>query len=205
MDSINHLIKIFSDFPGIGPRQAKRFVFYLLSRNGNYIENLASHLLELKKEIAVCEECFRFFEQGKTVRAFCDICRSPNRDNKQLMIVSRDVDLETIEKSHSFNGHYFILGGSLPVLEPKPESKIRLKELLVGVNRLAENGLKEIILGLNANAEGEYTGNFLINALAPTAQKFDLKISHLGRGLSTGTELEYSDSETIKNALENRK
>jgi recombination protein RecR len=85
MDTINKLTKIFSEFPGIGPRQAKRFVYYLLSRNGNYIEQLCVLLTELKKEITVCEECYRFFPQSRNPNRLCDICRSPNRDNSQLM------------------------------------------------------------------------------------------------------------------------
>ncbi len=121
------------------------------------------------------------------------------------MIVARDVDFENIEKSQSFFGKYFILGGTIPILDKTPEKRIRLKELLIAVENKAKVGLKEIILGLSANPDGEYTGQFITEALASLISKYGLKISHLGRGLSTGTELEYSDSDTIKSALENRK
>lgn len=204
MDTINKLVKIFSEFPGIGPRQARRFVYFLLSRNGNYIEQLCTLLLDLKKEITVCEDCYRFFPQTRSGTAICDICRNPNRDITQLMIVSRDVDLENIEKSHAWNGLYFVLGGNVPILEKNPELKIRLNELLTTIGSKSKNGLREIVLGLSTNSEGEYTLDFLKNTLSDLTTKNSIKISVLGRGLSTGTELEYSDSDTIKNALFNR-
>ncbi len=119
------------------------------------------------------------------------------------MIVARDIDLENIEKSHSFNGKYFVLGGTVPILDKNPETKIHLKELLALVEKKSKV-LKEIILGFSLNPESEYTSQFIIEALNPVITKYNLKISHLGRGLSTGTELEYSDADTIKNALKNR-
>ena len=120
------------------------------------------------------------------------------------MIVARDIDLENVEKSHSFNGKYFVLGGTVPILDKNPEQRIRLKELLSLVSRMSGKGLTEIILGLDANSEAEYTANILKASLSPITSKYSIKISELGRGLSTGTELEYSDPETIKNALKNR-
>jgi recombination protein RecR len=184
MDSIHKLTKLFSEFPGIGPRQAKRFVYFLLSRNEAFLNEFLILAKELKKEIKVCSECFRYFPKDAHNSSLCDVCRSPNRNGKTLMIVSRDVDLENIEKSHSFDGKYFVLGGTVPILDKEPENKPT-----------------EIILGLNANPDGEYTGQFISESLAG----LNIKISHLGRGLSTGTELEYSDADTIKSALENRR
>jgi recombination protein RecR len=202
MDVINKLTKIFSEFPGIGPRQAKRFVYFLLSRNTAFIDEFLTLIRELKKEIKICQECFRYFPKDSHNSNLCDICRSPNRHNESLMVVSRDVDFENIEKSHSFDGKYFILGGNVPILDKTPEKRIRLKELITLIEK---NKPKEIILGLNANSDGEYTGQFIVEALKPLTTKLNFKISHLGRGLSTGTELEYSDEDTIKSALENRR
>ena len=205
MDSIHKLTKMFSEFPGIGPRQAKRFVYFLLSRNTAFIDEFLTLAKELKKEIKICQECFRYFPKDSHNSNLCDICRSPNRNNEVLMIVSRDVDFENIEKSHSFDGKYFILGGTVPILDKEPGKRIRLNDLLKAIESKLTKGLKEVILGLNANPDGEYTGHFIIEALSPFVIKNNLKISHLGRGLSTGTELEYSDADTIKSALENRK
>jgi recombination protein RecR len=113
--------------------------------------------------------------------------------------------MENIEKSKSFNGKYFILGGTIPILEKTPERKIRLKELMNSVESKAKSGtLKEIIIATNLNPEGENTADFIQRTLRELSEKYNIKISKLGRGLSTGTELEYSDNETIKNALQNR-
>lgn len=205
MDTIEKLTEIFRSFPGIGPRQAKRFVYFLLSRNEAYLDEFLVLAKQLKKEIKLCQECFRYFPKDSHNSNLCDICRNVNRNNNSLMIVSRDVDFENIEKSHSFDGRYFVLGGSVPILDKNPENKIRLKELKKEIENKSQKGLKEIILGLNANPDGEYTGQFVIEALAPIIKQNNIKVSHLGRGLSTGTELEYSDADTIKSALENRK
>jgi recombination protein RecR len=205
MDTIDKLTEIFKSFPGIGPRQAKRFVYFLLTRNKSYIHEFTSLVEELQKEIQICQECFRYFTKNKQTILLCDICQSKNRDLNSLMIVARDIDLENIEKSHSFNGKYFVLGGTVPILDKNPEIKIRLKELIITIETKANaDKLKEIILGFSINPESEYTADFIIQSLSPIITKYNLKISHLGRGLSTGTELEYSDADTIKNALKNR-
>ncbi|MFA5934517.1 MAG: toprim domain-containing protein [Candidatus Paceibacterota bacterium] len=204
MNSIDKLIRIFSEFPGIGPKQARRFVYFLITRHEGYIEEFKREITELRNEIETCIDCKRYFSKGTNNKNICSICGDPTRDNSQLMIVSRDIDFENIEKSHFFNGKYFILGGVVPILDKNPEQRIRLKELLNLVGRMSENGLKEIIMGLDANSEGEYTTEIIKNNLSPIVTKYNIKISELGRGLSTGTELEYSDSETIKNALKNR-
>jgi recombination protein RecR len=204
MNSIDKLIRIFSEFPGIGPKQARRFVYFLITRHEGYIEEFKKEISELRNEIETCVDCKRYFSKGTNNKKVCSICGDSTRDNSQLMIVSRDIDFENIEKSHFFNGKYFILGGVVPILDKNPENRIRLKELLSLVNKMSENGLKEIIMGLDANSEGEYTTEIIKNNLSPIVTKYNIKISELGRGLSTGTELEYSDSETIKNALKNR-
>lgn len=204
MNSIDKLIKIFSDFPGIGPKQARRFVYFLITRPQSYIEEFKKEITELRSDIEICADCKRYFSKDASRKNICNICADTTRDASSLMIVSRDIDLENIEKSHNFLGKYFVLGGLVPILDKEPERRIRLKELLALVGRKADSGLAEIILGLDANSEGEYTAEIVKTALSPFAEKYNIKISELGRGLSTGTELEYSDPETIKNALKNR-
>ncbi len=117
------------------------------------------------------------------------------------MIVSRDVDFETIEKSKFYDGYYFILGGNIPILEKEPSKKVRINELM---ERLSKGSFKEIIISLNANAEGDYTSHYISDLIKNKYSESNYTISTLGRGLSTGTELEYSDSDTIKNALKHR-
>ncbi len=205
MDTIKKLTELFSEFPGIGPRQAKRFVYFLLTRQSSYLNEFTDLVKELKKQITVCTSCFRFYAQDSSGSHTCTICRDTHRDPTRLMVVSKDVDFETIEKSKSYDGKYFILGGTIPILDKNPQSRIRSRELLNAVDSRAKNdGLKEIILAMNLNPEGENTEEYVRSILTPLTEQHSLKISILGRGLSTGTELEYSDSETIKNALKNR-
>jgi len=114
--------------------------------------------------------------------------------------------LEHIEKSGVYKGTYFVLGGVVPILAPNPEERIRSRELMTLIKNRAEKSiLKEIILAMNITPEGENTEQHLAQLLTPTATQHSIKISHLGRGISTGTEIEYSDKETLKNALQNRK
>lgn len=199
MDPISKLTEYFKEFPGIGPRQAKRFVYFLLTKNPSYLEEISRLILSIKKSIRVCPSCFRFYQDEN--RSLCSICTNQNRDQNQLMIVSRDIDFEAIEKSKFYNGYYFILGGTIPILDKEPEKRVRLNELF---NRLNNSSFGEIILSLNANAEGEHTADFIKDYLKNKFPDRNLTISVLGRGLSTGTELEYSDADTIKNALKNR-
>ncbi len=201
MDNTERLIELFKEFPGIGPRQAKRFVFFLLRKNAGFVSEMARLITEVKAGVHTCKSCFRFFVNGKS--ELCSVCRDEKRD-ETLMIVSQDVDFENIEKTKFYNGYYFILGGTIPILEKAPEKRIRQKELLEIIEVRAKNKLKEIIIALNYNPEGENTLFYLKEILEPIAKKNNFQISTLGRGLSTGTELEYSDSETLKNALKNR-
>lgn len=210
MNSINKLTAIFEKFPGIGPRQAKRFVYFLLTRNNTYLEELAHLLLKLKKEVSVCESCMRFFANSQLSNPaaklnICEICRNPNRQDDMLMVIERDADFENIERSKIYEGKYFILGGKVPILEKNPEQRVRAQELVNIVSDRAKNKmLKEIILALPINPDGENTEQYIKRLLSPLAEKYDIKISMLGRGLSTGIELEYPDSETLKNAFKNR-
>ena len=202
MDNTDRLIELFKEFPGIGPRQAKRFVYFLLNKNLSYANDLSKLITDVRANVHSCQSCFRFFPNGKSV--LCPVCRDDSRDKTLLMLVSHDIDFENIEKTRFYNGYYFILGGNIPILEKNPEKRIRQKDLLEIVEKRIKDGLKEIILALNYNPEGENTLTYLADLLSSRVLDSKVKISTLGRGLSTGTELEYSDSDTIKNALKNR-
>jgi len=205
METINSLIDLFKKFPGIGPRQARRFVYYLLTADQTYLDQLSDKIKNLKKEIKQCACCGRFFTNGYQPTANqCKICADPDRDQSSLMIVEKDIDLDAIEKAKIYKGYYFVLGGNVPILDPQPENHIRFAPLLIELERRAKGGLTEIIIALSATTEGDHTTDWLIEKLRPLGEKTNLKISLLGRGLSTGSELEYADAETIKNALTNR-
>ncbi|MEK7208892.1 MAG: recombination mediator RecR [Patescibacteria group bacterium] len=200
-DIIEKLVATFIRFPGIGPRQARRFIYHLLAQNSLTIENLAQDLLTLKQTVNQCRSCCRFFivNNRAAAKEICELCLDESRDPSILMIVEKDSDLEVVRKSGHYSGQFFVLGGLVPILEEAPAKKIRLNPLLEKI-KATKNQLKEIIIALAANPEGDNTGEYLQRALAPLG----IKITILGRGLSTGTELEYSDAETLRNALKNR-
>jgi len=198
-------------FPGIGGRQAKRFVYFLLDAERDFINEFTDSLSSLGERIHRCDSCYRLFEDSihkekeNTENTFCSICNDPNSDRSILLIVEKDVDFENIKKSDSYSGQYFILGGVISLTKQK-DRVLRSQELIKNIHNKARGGeLREIVIALSANPEGDATTTHLMEILSPLVQKYSLKISILGRGLSTGTELEYSDSDTIKNALENRR
>lgn len=200
MNNIEELTKIFEKFPGIGPRQAKRFVYYLLSRGTGELSQLSNLINEVKKSVKRCAKCYRLFQNGDKAGT-CSICNDPNRDHSQLMVVCRESDLEAINKTGIYNGLYFVLGGIIPILHENPDGLVRSKELLKRVTD--DTKVSEVIISTNANAEGENTADYirsLIKGLAG-ANSRTIEISTLGRGLSTGSELEYADSETLRYAL----
>ncbi len=203
MNPIERLAQQFKEFPGIGERQAKRFVYFLLHKNPNYVKELGDLVLALKNSIHQCPSCYLFFQSEQ--QSLCENCNNSKTDKTTLLIIEKDADYESIKKSKNYNGMYFILGGLIPIVTKDTPSFIRIKELEKSIEkRSKEDNLREIILALSLNPQGEHTDMYLREILSPLQQKYKFTIVSLGRGLSTGTELEYSDNETIKNALKNR-
>jgi len=202
MDTIEKLAEIFKEFPGIGERQAKRFVYFLMAKNLDYTSNLSDLIKELRKDTLQCSECFRFFISDSKKEKVCKICGDKSIDSSTLMVVEKDSDFESINASRVYNGKYFILGGLVPIVEKNTSRQVRINELIKKIQR--EKGLKEVILAFSLNPQGNHTDFFVRSQLKPTIESLGIKISSLGRGLSTGTELEYSDNDTLKNALKNR-
>jgi recombination protein RecR len=206
MNPIDKLSEYFLKFPGIGPRQARRFVYFLLSSGSAFRKILATQILSLDEAVSRCASCRRFFMQAHGASLLCDICSSSNTDNGTLLVVEKTTDFDAIKKTNAYHGRYFILGGSLPILESNPNEKISARELVEEIKKQSESGaLKEIILAMGATREGENTAQYVAKTLEPLVKKYSLRISSLGRGLSTGTELEYSDTDTFTSALLNRR
>lgn len=202
-DPIEKLAKYFKEFPGIGERQAKRFVYFLLHKNPSYVKELGDNILSIKDFIHQCPSCFLFFKGDRD--ELCEVCKDPKTDRASLLIIEKDADYENIKKSKNYSGMYFILGGLAPIVTKETPTFLRLKELLNTIeNRSKKDGLKEVIIALSLNPQGEHTDMYLREQMSTLQNKYKFKIVSLGRGLSTGTELEYSDGETIKNALMNR-
>lgn len=196
MNHIDELSELFRQFPGIGPRQAKRFVFFLLRKNRAYTEKLVSEIQNLKSMTKRCPQCNRFFSSNAQL---CDICSDSKRVSSQLMVVAKDTDLETIEKTDTYDGLYFVLGTTVAVMDRDLEKSVDTSALIALINTKKP---EEVILSLPVNPEGDHTASLVRQLIQ--RHKPDLKVSMLGRGISTGVEIEYVDSETIKNALRNR-
>ena len=207
MNPIDRLAKYFLKLPGIGPKQARRFAYFFLYSNDEISNGIITSLTELKNNIASCEHCFTFFEKrGSSDLSICEICSNKNTDSTKMMIISTDMDIETVKKIGVYTGRYFILGGTVPILKNKKHEKsVRGKELFNEVKRaLVDDGLKEIIFAFAVNPDGEQTEIFVRKILDPLVKAGNLSTTHLGRGVSSGTELEYVDEETLRSALSNR-
>lgn len=204
MNSLDKLIGYFEHFPGIGARQARRFAFHILTMSKDETVELAKLIESIQDNVTECASCRRFFSKNGGSQEICDICSDANRDHNKLLVVERDSDIRSIERSGVYDGLYFVLGGTVPLLESRENKKLRGGGLKAVVEARLASGLDEVILGFSVNPDGENTGRFVeaIIKQLPKAEK--IKISHLGRGLSTGSELEYADPDTLKNALRNR-
>lgn len=208
MNPIDRLTEAFEKFPGIGPRQARRFVQYLLSAAPSVRNDIAEHIKALGANTAQCKECYRWFtkdnRRAPSAHAegalLCSICRDPNRDTHTLFVVEKDADVDNVERS-GFKGLYFVLGGTVPLAAEEPARHVRLRELM---KRVEAGNLSEIIMGLSATTEGDHTRQLLVETLRPQAEQSGCKLTSLGRGLSTGSELEYADPDTIASALSSR-
>ena len=189
MNSIEKLTELFKKFPGIGERQARRFVYYLLRTNKNYTNDLVQLISEIKQSVRLCQNSFQFFPMNGDSFTISPIERNPNRDRTKLLLVEKDSDLETIERSGAYNGVYFVLGGALPILAENPERLIRINEIKTRIKNGVENdSLNEIIFALSVTPQGEHTEGYVKqNIQELTSGK--IKISTLGRGRSSGLEL----------------
>jgi recombination protein RecR len=204
MDSIEKLAQLFEKFPGIGPRQARRFVQYLLVQRQGLRSEIAESIKQLGTATSQCKQCFRWFVKTAPKSSLCNICSNSHREAGILFVVEKDADIDNVERS-GFKGLYFVLGGTIALASEEPQKHIRLKEL---ISRIERDGtalkLNELILGLSATTEGDHTRQILQEKIRPMSEGMNFKLSSLGRGLSTGSELEYADPDTIANALSSR-
>lgn len=207
MNPTERLTELFMRFPGIGPKQAKRFVYFLLREHSHYKEQLIKVLEELKSTGKQCEKCYRYYGDRSHAQTstLCDICSSPARDVSIFMIVEKELDLDAIEKTSSYNGLYFILGGLVPPLTDKPSELIRIRELTSYVHTGIKDGtLREIIFALPVTDYGDTTTEYVEKTIKQIVGIDAVTLTHLARGLSSGLELEYVDKDTFKSALERR-
>lgn len=194
---IEKLTQEFAKFPGVGPKTANRFVLYLIKMPVKEIKSLLEGIIEVKKNINICQLCNNFFI-SKEKEPLCLICKNPKRDKDTLCIVENETDLEALEKTKKYQGLYYILEGN--VINSKKEV---FQERITSLEkRVSQSNFKEIIIATNPTTEGETTRLYLERKLR---NKKIPKITHLGRGLPIGGELEYADPETLESALDSRR
>lgn len=206
MTTLDKLIAYFEQFPGVGARQAKRFVFHILTMSKEDTKKLANLISNLQTDVVQCQSCQRFFTTSRINTTLCQICSDSNRDQNKLMVVAQDSDIASVEKSDIYNGLYFVLGGTVPLLHSVEVRQLRGALLKATVEARLKVGLNEVILAFAVNPDGENTERYVATIISQIDKSLThkLKVSKLGRGLSTGSELEYADPETVKNALRNR-
>lgn len=207
MNATDRLAELFMRFPGIGPKQAKRFVYYLLREHSHFKEQLIKALEELKFTGKQCDMCFRYFgdRNPDSSKTKCTICEDETRDAGTLMILEKELDMDAIEKTGSYTGRYFILGGLVPPLTEKPSEVIRIRELTARVHgSLATDTIEEIIFALPVTDYGDTTTEYVEKTIKQIVGIDKVKLTHLARGLSSGLELEYVDRNTFTSALERR-
>lgn len=204
-DYFQELRSLFEKLPGIGPRQAARFIWAMLDFAPEERKKISELIVVLDKRLARCVECFRAAPSEASAKEgfLCSFCQpNSSRDHTKIMVVERDSDLLNIEKSKIYNGIYHVLGDVLDPLEKDDKVRRRIKKLQ---ERVAAPGAAEIILALSPTKLGEFTAGFIEKIFEPHAKSHNIKISRLGRGLATGTDLEYADETTLRQALDNRK
>ncbi len=203
--TVQNLIDLLSDLPGIGPRHATRIAYYLI--NAKKLDNtkLADAIVSLAGKIKICPVCLASYEILKEGQKTCLLCENPKRLKISLCVVERETDIEIIEKTGIFKGIYQVLGEHNNILDKvKPSSITHLLERIAFIqNQLPEQRKKEmeIIIATNATVEGDALASYLEKNISPMG----VLISRLGRGLASGSELEYADTQTLINALENRR
>jgi len=189
------IINFFNKFPEIGSRQAIRFFFWLLKQNQEEKLEFLENLKALLENTKCCKSCV-----FPSLEELCPVCSDPKRLNEIIMIVARETDVLSLETARIFKGKYFVLGGLILPFEEKNLIKERLKKLEERLKK--EKEIKEIIIGLPFTREAEPTLKYLENLL----KKYDkIKITKLAKGIPVGGEIEFTDPETLKSALEQRK
>jgi recombination protein RecR len=197
-DKFRHIVSLFRKLPGVGPRQAARFVLSLMEKSDTELEELGQAISNLHTEISFCNICFNISDNH-----ICSVCADKKRDRKKIMVLEKVTDLDSIEKTGLYAGLYHILGGAINPIDGITSDNLRLRELDKRVKDAAqEYGEIELIVATNPNTSGETTAMFIRDMFE---NKKKIKITHLARGLASGSHLEYVDEVTLKNALEFRK
>lgn len=192
--SLQIAIEAFSNLPGVGPRTAERYAYYLLRADKAKAIALADALIKMKQNVSYCPRTFALIEKGQQVSP---LYSDPKRDKKIVAVVADPFDIVAIEKTGIYRGTYHVLGGLISPIEGITPEQLHIAEL---IRRIDEDKVKELILATNASVEGESTALLITQKVG----KRPLKITRLARGLPVGLDLEYADQITLTRALQGR-
>jgi len=190
--SVENLIEEFGKLPSIGPKLAARLTFYLLSKPESDILKLGQAVIELKKNLSECHNCYQICEEE-----LCPICSDQERSEQMILVVEEPLDVIAFEKTGNFKGRYHVLGGVISPIDGIGPEDIRISQLK---QRIETGQIEEIILATNPSLEGEATAAYIKNIL----KDCPLKITRIARGLPVGGDLEYADEVTLSRSLDGR-
>jgi recombination protein RecR len=190
---IQDLVDELARLPGIGPKSAQRLAFYMVKAPADDARRLAEAIIAAKEKVQFCRECFSVAE-GE----LCRVCRDPGRDPTVICVVEEPKDQAAVEKAGVIKGRYHILGGAISPLDGIGPDDLRVQELL---DRVARDGVQEVILATNPNLEGNATAMYVAALLKPVG----VRVTRLASGLPVGGDLEYADEVTLGQALEGRR
>lgn len=191
--AIQDLIDSFAKLPGIGPKGAQRIAFHLLGVDRQSAQDLADAIITVKEKVRFCEICGNVCETSP-----CPICQDPRRDRSIICLVEEPKDVMSIERTGEYRGLYHVLGGAIDPMSNVGPGDLRIPELL---QRLKSGEVKEIILALDPNIEGEATTTYLARLLDP----LEITVTRLASGLPVGSDLEYADEITLGRAISGRR
>jgi recombination protein RecR len=187
------LIEQFRGLPGIGAKTAVRLSYHILEMDKGKAKGLAHAILEAKEKIGYCQTCFDLTDADP-----CRICRSAERDVKQICVVEEPRDVAAMERTREFKGRYHVLHGHLSPLEGIGPDNLKIRELLERIHR---DQVTEVIMASNPDVEGEATAMYIAKLLKPLG----VMVTRIAHGLPVGGDLEYADEVTLSKALENRR
>jgi len=190
---VERLITELSKLPSIGPRSAQRIAFHVIRGKKDDAIGLAEALKEVKERIKPCRRCFNLTEAEE-----CEICRDARRDGTAICVVEDPYDIGPIERTAEYRGLYHVLGGSLSPLDGVEPEDLRIAEL---VERVRNEGTKELVIATNPNTTGEATALFI----AAEVKDLPVRVTALASGLPVGGDLEYADEVTLGRAFAGRR
>ncbi len=192
--ALQDLIAAFAALPGVGPRTAERYAYYILKSDTDKAGELSKALQDLHANITLCPKTFALIEKGQELSP---LYTDPRRDKKVVAVVAEPFDIVALEKTGQFSGTYHVLGGLISPIDGIGPEQLHIAELL---KRIDADRVKEVILATNASVEGESTSLFIQQQIG----KRKVQVTRLARGLPIGVDLEYADQITLTRALEGR-